>query len=114
MRGWVAASLAALLLSAQGFGLWHRTVHGPAAAHAHVGPSGATTSAQATPAFGHDAGQTDQCRLFDQLALADLLLVATAMLPVAAPQDAAIEVAVATGARSTPAPYDARAPPIEA
>ena len=114
LRGWVAASLAALLLAAQGFGLWHRSVHGPTAVHAHVERLEAARGTQAATPFGHDAGQTDQCRLFDQLALADLLLVTAATLPVEAPRAAAIVVVVATTARSTPAPYDARAPPLGA
>ncbi|WP_128001847.1 hypothetical protein [Piscinibacter defluvii] len=54
--------LLALVLFAQTLGLVHRVLHAPS-----VHP----TAAQAEHDFGHDAGDID-CRLFDQLAHADI------------------------------------------
>lgn len=110
MRGWVAVSLVALLLGAQSLGLWHRSVHPQAPALAHQQGHG-DDRARAAAAFGHDAGQSEQCRLFDQLTLADSLLVAVAALPVDVLRPVAFVVATATTARRTAAPYEARAPP---
>src|SRR5690606_22939700 len=83
--------LAAALLMLQALGLWHRAVHGSAhgpaarvvADHAHAedghrGHLGHGHDAHEDHAFaGHDEGDP-QCRLYDQLAHADIAFGATA------------------------------------
>lgn len=95
------------LLWAQGMGLWHRIAHDPRAPVAVGTP--ATSTAVAT--FGHDADDLASCQVFDHLALADLLSIATPApaLDVAAETFA---LAVVDGiAKARPGHYLARGPP---
>lgn len=113
MRVGLVTWLVALLLASQSLGLWHRTWHAPwaashqsaeAAEHAHDHPG--------VSAFGHDAEQTEQCRLYDQLALADSLLVAALALLLEPARLEALETRAAGAARCSEPPYEARAPPL--
>lgn len=103
--------LAALWLCAQALGLAHRTLHLPLP---EAVVASASTSAHAPDdAFGHDEGGLD-CRLYDQLAHADLAF-GTAADAATAPICASLAVAV-PGGRSVapPAAFLARGPPIRA
>ena len=107
------------LLWAQGLGVWHHTVHAPALAAwgavASAGPA-SDRSDQATAAsyrspWHHTANSAD-CRLLDQLLLADGVAtpaLAPAVLPAAPVLLAAARVA--PPALAAARPYQARAPP---
>ncbi|HEU4457549.1 MAG TPA: hypothetical protein VFR90_00320 [Methylibium sp.] len=114
LGGWAAAALVVLLLAAQSLGLAHRAVHGPAVAAEHRLAEGrelAGEAGHAAAAFGHDGAQAEQCRLFDQLTLADSLLVATLGLPADAPRPAPVAAPRRGQARSADPLYLARGPP---
>ena len=124
------ALLALLLVQVQGLGLWHRVAHGGPA----VASAGAAWAVQAQPGaraeaydhahhgqaaypgahglFGHDAGDESGCRLFDQLAAADALLAASALLADERPATVAAAPVSSQGAGRTLRPYQARAPPL--
>lgn len=111
--------MAAALLWLQGLGLWHQVVHGHAA-------QGGAISAWASGhdlhehddheahAFaGHDEGDP-QCRLFDQLAHADIALASPAALPVLAVQRGPVSASPAGRLAPQAAGFLARGPPAAA
>lgn len=93
------ALIALLLLGAQTLGLAHRVLHG-----------GALAGSQQVDGFGHAPGTF--CPLYDQLAGADPLPVATSLAPPLRPasQQAIAAQPTARGA-SVYRPFQARAPP---
>lgn len=102
LPAWLAFALAFALLSAQGFGSWHRAVHA-------IGASSVASSGEHPG--GHAAGSVE-CRLIDHLFHAERLPAAApalALLPAApvAPSTAQPTARVAETARH----YQARAPP---
>lgn len=119
MPAWLHATLALALVLAQALGLLHRTAHAPHAPHAvdHAATASLVVALPAvdeqasTSLFGHAAGQGDACRLFDQLALADLLVHATPALPVFDAPRRAIDATGAPRAWAVTTAYRARAPP---
>jgi hypothetical protein len=112
-------ALAVLLVAAQALGLCHRTSHVPATPSAALlgGGAGVVVPAESDHAsfgvriFGHGAGESAACRLFDQQTLADVLLAVAVVLPVLARVVAGPVPVVERVARCAPAPYQARAPP---
>lgn len=75
--------LAAALLMLQALGLWHQVVHGPAG-HGAVAVSASEHDHHDDHAFaGHEEGDP-QCRLFDQLAHADIAFASAGAAPVLA------------------------------
>jgi hypothetical protein len=61
--------------------------------------------------FGHDEGDESGCRLFDQLAAADALLAASALVADELPPTVAMAAAPSHSAARALRPYQARAPP---
>lgn len=117
---WAGFALALVLLAAQTLGLWHRTQHAPATGpdivNSHDGHRASIASEAGHDSltgrvFGHSAGESSSCRLFDQQTLADSLLTVAAVLPVFEPARAGGVPIVETVARPASAPYQARAPP---
>lgn len=126
---WLYAALALALVLAQALGLLHRAAHAPQAAHhavahhavqasgdvamaAHAAQDHATSEHAGTGRFGHAPEQADFCRVFDQLALADLLVDATPALPVFDSPRSAIEATGTARALAVTTAYRARAPPL--
>lgn len=134
---WQAWWLAALLLAAQGLGLWHGVEHGgphpPGRLHARAQVPGdmhgqvhghvhrvaheasASSPVPDSPAFwpdGHEPGSAE-CRLVDALAHADVLCLAEAAAPSPSPVTRAAAVRRwAAPAAAPAAAYRARAPPL--
>lgn len=94
------------LLGAQGLGLWHRLAHDP-----HAAGVGAVEPSRTALPFGHAADDLPSCQAFDHLALADLLVMATAVLATVATALAIGATRVAGIAKACPRHYRARAPP---
>lgn len=94
------------LLGAQGLGLWHRLAH-----DVHTAGVGAAEASRTTLPFGHAADDLPSCQAFDHLALADLLVVAAAILAAVATAFATDTTQVAGIATACPRHYRARAPP---
>jgi hypothetical protein len=130
------ALLALLLVQAQGLGLWHRVAHGgpPAGAaamsaealralhevcdapheahdHAHDAHHAHHAHQAHHGLFGHDEGDESGCRLFDQLAAADALLAASALVADELSPTGALAAAPSHSAARALRPYQARAPP---
>jgi hypothetical protein len=111
-------ALVLALLAAQALGLWHRTAHAPLpalttqATHASDHAAHAHHDHASEHAFGHAAGDSPQCRLFDQLALADALLAVAQLLPAFEPVRSFVVAPVEERVRAASAPYEARAPPV--
>lgn len=98
----LAWALACALVLAQAFGLAHGVVHAPGLAAASVAADGHFD--------GHHAGDAE-CRLLDQLAHADALLLPAAVLPPLPPAPAEAARQPAGPATAFAAAYLARAPP---
>ncbi len=80
LHHWVVHLAVASLLLAQSLGLLHRAVHQPAGGHSFVaGTAQQTPSAVASLFAGHTLDS--DCRLFDQLAHADLAALPAMALP---------------------------------
>jgi hypothetical protein len=124
---WVGLVLAVLL--AQGLGQWHRVVHGTPAGVVHSAPAGAVHSVPAGAVGGVAATADDrhpaehggllgqhgeqECRLYDQLACADGLTLATAPLGLLAVHGAGLPVLASPPAWLSPRyTRPARAPPL--
>lgn len=112
--------MAAALLWLQALGLWHEVVHGHAAhggaAAAFVGGHGPHDHHQDHEhhAFaGHDEGDP-QCRLFDQLAHADIAFASPAALPARAAQGGPASATPAGRLAPQAAGFLARGPPVAA
>jgi len=107
--------MAAALLWLQALGLWHLVVHG----HAAPGGAAATFASGFDPhdhhddrAFaGHDEGDP-QCRLFDQLAHADIAFASPAALPARAAQGGPVSATPAGRLAPQAAGFLARGPPV--
>lgn len=106
----LALALAWALLLAQGLGLAHGVRHAPglAAAVALSGPADDPPAAAAQD--DHEAGDAE-CRLLDQLAHADALLVPPLVLPPRPPAAALAAPAPLVHAAAFATAYQARAPP---
>lgn len=107
---WLVLALA--LLQAQWLGHRHRVLHAPIGLPASMATAGSAATGNGIDAlFGHVAGDTLECRLFDQIGHAGALIFVPAALAFAAAEHTAIAFArLATGA----APRglaQARAPP---
>ena len=96
------------LLQAQALGHWHRVAHAPQALSLHD----ASPAAPVADAFGHEADDDSQCRLYDALGLASGIATSPAAMP-AAPQATPAPGGhpAAAPARVAAWPYQARAPP---
>ena len=106
-----ALLLGMALLLAQGLGLAHRIAHADGPPHAHAAHAGHEhADAHGATLFG-DHDDRNDCRLYDQLQLADAL---DAALPVVAalPADAHVQAGhPGLRALASPQGYLARAPP---
>ncbi|MGA0609182.1 hypothetical protein [Caldimonas sp. KR1-144] len=105
LPAWLAFALAFALLSAQGFGSWHRALHALGA------ETVATAAGQASSGGGHAAGSVE-CRLIDHLFHAERLPAAAPALALPAlvrvpPSTAVVVARLAEPSRH----YQARAPP---
>jgi hypothetical protein len=116
---WLSAVLALALVYLQTVGLLHRVAHAPQALArvSQTAPHDGATTAQATAgervwdALFHHPAQGEDCRLFDQLSLAELALDAPALAaPPPAGTVAAWPAAAPRGAAARLA-HRARAPP---
>lgn len=118
LRGWVALCLVAVLLGAQGLGLWHRGVHG---GHGWALARGVALAQQLelpfaeeasdTEAWPHVAGQAD-CQLLDEVLLADLQTLPALLLPPLPPQSPHwVAWTPQVGQGRPPRGYHARGPP---
>lgn len=119
---WLVALLVLALLYAQTLGQAHRALHPQrlaveahglaqkAASQAGASPTGRAASHAWSALFGH--GQhAEECRLFDQLSLGDLTLVAAAAAvapPPADRTDASVPASLSGASRLA---YQARGPP---
>jgi len=103
LPAWLAFALAFALLSAQGFGSWHRALHGSGAESSlHVAKAGE----------GHAAGSVE-CRLIDHLFHAERLPSAAPLLALLSLSPATPSTpAVIARAAQPPRHYQARAPPL--
>lgn len=119
---WLAALLVLALLYVQALGQAHRALHpqlvahqGSGLAHGATSPAGPSAIANAASharntLFGHEQ-HAEECRLFDQLSLGDLTLVAAAAahaLPLADRADAPVLASPGGASRLA---YQARGPP---
>jgi hypothetical protein len=110
LRAWVIHLTVASLLLAQSLGFLHRTVHAQAVSGAAAATVSQAASLGVASLFAAHALDTD-CRLYDQLAHADLAALPTHALPCdfsSAPQQAELPCGrLPATARS----YCARGPP---
>lgn len=119
---WLAALLVLALLYAQALGQAHRALHPQLVAHEGHGLADGATSHAGASSIGHatsDAWSTlfghqqhaEECRLFDQLSLGDLTLVAAATGIAPPPADCADAPVVAPPSGASRLAYQARGPP---
>lgn len=105
LPGWLAFALAFALLSAQGFGSWHRALHA-------TGGETSAATAVAQPQGGHAAGSVE-CRLIDHLFHAERLPAAAPVLALLSLSPTPPSVAgVIRHTAQPPRHYQARAPPL--
>lgn len=102
--------LAAALLWLQALGLWHHVVHG-AAGHGDLAVAAADAHDHAFA--GHDEGDP-QCRLYDQLAHADLAFGSASAVPVLAVRGEPMAATPAGRLAPQAAGFLARGPPLTA
>ena len=106
---WFGLLLLLALLQAQTLGLLHRTAHAPSLHGQALAALEGEPRADAD-GYGH-APQSDDCRLYDQLALGELLPGAVAVLVAPPAQASAGPPAAAPPATAAGPAYRARAPP---
>lgn len=109
LPAWLAFALALALLTAQGFGSWHRVLH---AVGGDALAASAVTATSAGPGDGHTAGSIE-CRLIDHLFHVERLPTAAPVLALLSLSPTPPSQAVATtAAAATARHYQARAPPL--
>jgi hypothetical protein len=113
-RRWLLPMMAAALLWLQALGLWHQVVHGHGAQGGAAVASASEHDHHDDHAFaGHDEGDP-QCRLFDQLAHADIAFASPAALPALAAQGGPGAATPAGRLAPQAAGFLARGPPVAA
>ena len=106
--------MAAALLWLQALGLWHQMVHGQAVHGGAVAASAVEHGHHDDHAFaGHDEGDP-QCRLFDQLAHADLAFASSSEAPGLAACSGPVAAPPAGRLAPQAAGFLARGPPVAA
>jgi len=109
-RHWAAWLLIALLW-AQGLGVWHHTVHTPGLKSLRIAAEAEARGPVYSSPLHHTANSAD-CRLLDQLLLADgVAAVPLALRVLPAEAAAALGAPVTQAALAALRPYLARAPP---
>lgn len=113
-RRWLLPMMAAALLWLQALGLWHQVVHGHAV-HSGAAPAsaGGHDSHDHHAFAGHDEGDP-QCRLFDQLAHADIAFAAANAAPCLTAGDGPVAATPAGRPAAQAAGFLARGPPLAA
>lgn len=113
-RRWLLPLMAAALLWLQALGLWHQVVHGHAVHGGATQASASEHDSHDDHAFaGHDEGDP-QCRLFDQLAHADIAFASASEAPGLAACSGPVAAPPAGRLAPQAAGFLARGPPVAA
>ena len=119
---WLAALLVLALLYAQALGQAHRALHPQFVVHQGLGLANGAPVQAGRPAIGHEASpgwsalfgheqHAEKCRLFDQLSLGELTLVAAAAATEPPPADRPDVPVLAPPCGASRLAYQARGPP---